>query len=358
MNLDRVERILKRAEARGIPQVLLSDPHAIAYVTGDLLHPGERFTGLLLSRASAPKLVLNRLFESPSLSEEDLIWYDDTERGALKLTPLLNASLPLAVDKKLAAEFLLDLQEAGAASGYVSAAFCADAARGVKDEEEIEKLRRASAMNDEAMHRLFAEIRGGVTEIQLARRLDEIYAELGAEGLSFPSIISFGANAADPHHRPDGTALKEGDCVLIDIGCVKDGYCSDMTRTFYYRFLSEENLNVYEAVLQANKAAEAVMKPGVPFCDIDRAARRVIEDAGYGPNFTHRLGHFIGTQAHEWGDVSSVNSTPACPGNVFSCEPGIYLPGRTGARIEDLCVITDDGVEILNRFPKELQLIL
>ena len=167
----------------------------------------------------------------------------------------------------------------------------------------------------------------------------------------------FGANAADPHHSPDGTVLKPGQCVLFDIGCVKDGYCSDMTRTYYFKTVGAKDREIYEITRRANESAEAAMKPGVRYCDLDGIARKVIADAGYGPYFTHRLGHSIGQQGHEWGDVSSANTERVRPGNVFSCEPGIYLPGETGVRIEDLCLITETGVQILNRVPKELQII-
>ncbi len=130
-----------------------------------------------------------------------------------------------------------------------------------------------------------------------------------------------------------------------------------MTRTYYYGEPSAHDREVYDTVLRANLAAEAIMKPGVRFCDLDAAARRVITDAGYGPNFTHRLGHSIGLQGHEWGDVGEVNTEEVKPGMIFSCEPGIYLQGDTGVRIEDLCLITEDGVRILNAVSKDLEVI-
>ena len=130
-----------------------------------------------------------------------------------------------------------------------------------------------------------------------------------------------------------------------------------MTRTYYFKTVGAKDREIYEITRRANESAEAAMKPGVRYCDLDGIARKVIADAGYGPYFTHRLGHSIGQQGHEWGDVSSANTERVRPGNVFSCEPGIYLPGETGVRIEDLCLITETGVQILNRVPKELQII-
>lgn len=357
MNQSRIDKIMALLKESSLDQALLSDPCSLTYITGDHFAPGERFLGLLLREGQKPLLFLNKLFQAPHVKPENIVPYDDMERGALKVIPHLDTSKPLGIDKKMPSEFLLELQEHHAASGYVNASPCVDHVRAQKDAKEIELMERASAMNDEAMRRIKKEVRGGITERELAEKLSQIYRELGADGLSFPSIVSFGANAADPHHTPDGTVLKEGQCVLFDIGCMKDGYCSDMTRTYYYKSVSPKDREIYEITLRANLAAEAAMKPGVRYCDLDATARKIITDAGYGPYFTHRLGHSIGQQGHEWGDVGGNNTEQVKPGNVFSCEPGIYLPGQTGVRIEDLCLITETGVKILNAVPKDLEVI-
>ncbi|MBP5212622.1 MAG: aminopeptidase P family protein [Pyramidobacter sp.] len=357
MDQSRIEKIMAAMKARGLSQALLSDPFTLTYLTGDHFDPGERYLALLLREGQRPALFLNRLFLAPRVEPEFVVPYDDSERGALKTLPLLDRNAPLGIDKCLTAEFLLELQENAAASAYVNVSPCVDGVRAVKDADEIARMEHASRMNDEVMLRIREEVREGVTERELSDKLDRIYRELGAQGLSFPSIVCFGANAADPHHSPDGTVLKEGDCVLFDIGGVWNDYCSDMTRTYYSRRVSDRDRHVYETVLAANLAAEAIMKPGVRFCDLDAAARNVIEAAGYGTYFTHRLGHSIGLQCHEWGDVGPVNPDPVKPGNIFSCEPGIYLPGETGARIEDLCLVTESGVKILNQAPRELEII-
>jgi Xaa-Pro dipeptidase len=144
---------------------------------------------------------------------------------------------------------------------------------------------------------------------------------------------------------------------LIDVGCKKDSYCADMTRTFFYQSVSEKQREVYELVKKANEAAESMIKPGVRFCDIDKTARDIISKAGYGEKFTHRLGHSIGIEVHEYGDVSSINETKVKPGMIFSIEPGIYLEGEFGVRIEDLVLVTEDGVQLLNHYSKELTVI-
>ena len=214
-------------------------------------------------------------------------------------------------------------------------------------------MRASSAANDAVMADAIKLVHEGVTEREIADQMLGLYRNHGCEGFSFPPIVSFGANAGDPHHEPDDTVLKRGDVVLFDIGGRRRNYCSDMTRTFFWGEPDEETARIYDIVRRANEAAEALIAPGVRMCDLDRAARDVIEDAGYGKYFTHRLGHSIGLQDHEPGDVSLVNEQVVEPGMTFSIEPGIYLPGRTGVRIEDLALVTESGVEILNAYPHD-----
>ena len=216
---------------------------------------------------------------------------------------------------------------------------------------------RVSQINDQAMERFRALLKPGVTERAVANRMREIYQELGADDLAFPPSVCFGANAARGHYRCGDVPLREGDCILMDVGCRKDGYCADMTRTFFCGSATEEHRRIYQLVRQANEAAEAMIRPGVPLRELDAAARKIISDGGYGKCFTHRLGHFIGLSVHDDGDVSSAAQAVALPGNVFSIEPGIYLDGDVGVRIEDLVLVTEDGCRILNRYPKELQVI-
>lgn len=357
MNTGRIEQLTAAMETAGLPQLLISDPHTIAYLTGDYILPGERFLALLLRLDGEPLLFLNRLFTPKYIPAEQIVWYDDTQQAAVIAAGYMDANVPLGVDKKLRAEFLLELQEHHAASAYCNGSSIADRIRACKDADEIAMMAEASRINDEAVARLKGEIRSGITEKYLAGRLPEIYRELGADGTSFSPIVSFGAHAADPHHTPDDTVLQPGACVLFDVGCKKNGYCSDMTRTYYYGSATEEERRIYDLTLRANLAGEAAVRPGVRFCDIDRAARQVIEDGGYGPQFTHRLGHSIGRECHEWGDVGASNTDRVQSGMIFSCEPGIYLPGRTGVRIEDLCLVTEDGVRILNKLSKAFEII-
>ncbi len=356
MDNHRIASVLDNLAAQGLSQLLVCDPRSIQYLTGAYVEPGERFLGLLLRAGETrPTLFLNELFTAPADIEAEVVSFNDTDDPIALLAERCDAGAALGCDKNLPARFLIPMMERNVAAGFALASDAVDDARAIKDDEERALMRAASATNDAAMARFRELVHEGATEQEIAGKLEDIYRELGAQGHSFAPIVSFGANAADPHHEPDGTVLKEGDVVLFDVGCRQDEYCADMTRTFFFGEPDEEQRRVYEIVRQANEAGRAAVHPGARFCDIDGAARKVIEDAGYGPYFTHRLGHQIGLDVHEPGDVSSVNEACVQQGMCFSIEPGIYLPGRFGVRIEDLVIVTENGCEVLNAYPRELE---
>ena len=356
MSTNRIDAVMANLAARGLSQILVCDPRSIQYLVGAYVEPGERFLGLLLRADQArPTLFLNKLFTAPEGIEADVVAFNDTDDPIALLAEHCDTAAALGCDKNLPARFLIPMVERNVAAGFVLASDAVDDARAIKDDEERTLMRAASATNDAAMARFRELVHEGATEQEIAGKLEDIYRELGAQGHSFTPIVSFGANAADPHHEPDGTVLKEGDVVLFDVGCRQDEYCADMTRTFFFGEPDEEQRRAYEIVRQANEAGRAAVHPGARFCDIDGAARKVIEDAGYGPYFTHRLGHQIGLDVHEPGDVSSVNEACVQQGMCFSIEPGIYLPGRFGVRIEDLVIVTENGCEVLNAYPRELE---
>ena len=357
MHVERANRILKALDRLDARQMLITDPMSILYLTDIYVQPFERFFGLLLRSDGNHILFLNRLFFVPQDVGIEKVWYSDTDPVEDIVARYLDHSSPLAVDKDLTARHLLPLMEKKAAAAFINGSPAVDYTRGIKDAEEQKKMIAASEINDAAMAQFKTLIHDGVTEAEAAGKMLEIYRSLGAEGFSFSPLVAFGANAADPHHEPDDTVVKPGDCVLFDVGCIKDGYCSDMTRTFYFKEVSEHCKEIYHIVRRANEAAEALIRPGVRLCDIDAAARDLITKEGYGPQFNHRLGHFIGLKEHEYGDVSSGFDWPVQPGMIFSIEPGIYLTGDTGVRIEDLVLVTEDGVKILNRYPHELEII-
>lgn len=357
MKQNRIDRIMEQLEGMGVSQMLIVDPMSIFYLTGVYNDPHERFYGLLLKKDGNHIYFLNNLFSIPQEVGAKKVWYSDTDPAMDIVAEYVDKDAPLGVDKDLKARFLLPLMEKKAASAFINTSLAVDVVRGIKDEEEQEKMRAASRINDLAMAELKKLVHSGVTEREIADQLLEIYQNLGADGFSFTPLIAFGPNAADPHHGPDDSVLKEGDVVLFDVGCIKDGYCADMTRSFYFGSVSDAHREIHEIVRAANEAAIAKVKPGIPLKELDAAARDLITAKGYGPQFNHRLGHFIGLAVHDFGDVSAKNETVAVPGMIFSIEPGIYLVGDTGVRIEDLVLVTEDGCEVLNKAPKTLEIL-
>jgi len=354
---ERIERLLDKMRENDIPQMIISDTPAIFYLTGKWIDPGERLLALYLNVNNDHKIFINELFPV----EEDLgmekVWFSDTDDGIEIISNYVEKDKLMGVDKNWEAKFLLRLMELGGGSKFVNSSILIDTVRMQKDEKEKELMREASRVNDLAMAKLIELINDDVTEKELAEALGEIYAKEGASGFSFDPIIAFGPNAADPHCVPGDNKVKPGQSIVIDIGCIKDYYCSDMTRTVFYKEAPEEARKIFEIVLEANKKAIEIVKPGVRFCDVDLAARKHIEEAGYGEYFIHRTGHSIGIETHDYGDVSSTNTDELKPGMIFSVEPGIYIPGKVGVRIEDLILVTEDGYENLNKHDKELIIV-
>lgn len=357
MKKERVEKVLKQMKALNIPQAIIADSAAIFYLTGKWIHPGERLVALYLNVNGNHKLMINELFPV----EEDLgvekLWYNDTEEPIGIMTKFIEKDKPIAIDKNWPAKFLIKLMDLGGGSSFHSAEALVDRVRMCKDEEEKEFMREASRLNDLAMEKLQCLVNKGYTEKEMGAKLEEIYEELGAEGFSFEPIIAYGPNGADPHHDPDNSKGKLGDSVILDIGCKKNSYCSDMTRTVFLGEPSAKGKEIYEIVREANERAIALVKPGVKFSEIDAAARDYIDSKGYGKYFTHRLGHSIGIEVHDLGDVSAVNHEEVKEGMIFSIEPGIYLTGEVGVRIEDLVLVTKEGCEVLNKVSKELKVM-
>lgn len=356
MNKQRAARVMDNLRGMGLSQALICDPMSIWYLTGYYTEPYERFLGLYLGERDGnlvDVLFCNRLFPDATGAASRVVTFDDTEDPVPLVTEVCDRDATLGVDKELAARWLVPLMEAGAGQGVRLASVAVDDARSIKDAAEQELMREASRVNDEAMGWLAEQVRPGATERSIAERLLGEYRSLGAQDHSFSPIVSFGANAADPHHEPDDTVLAPGDMVLFDVGCRRDWYCSDMTRTFFTAKPTAHQIEVYDTVRRANEAAEAKIAPGVEFAELDLTARRIIEDAGYGQYFTHRLGHQIGLNDHEPGDVSATHHEPVRPGQCFSIEPGIYIPGDIGVRIEDLAIVTANGHEIINHYTHE-----
>ncbi|NCC79921.1 MAG: aminopeptidase P family protein [Clostridia bacterium] len=357
MYSERIEKLRALMKEKNLTQLLVTDTASIFYLTGRWIEAGERLLVLLIRQSGKPVLFINELFPEKESEDLDFVWIKDTTDSIALLAEKLEKEEVLGIDKNWPSGFLIRLMETTGSAKVVNSSLLLDLIRSRKDEEEIQFMREASKLNDDAMTMLIDALHEDMTEKEMEDRLREIYDSLGAEGFSFTPIIAYGKNGANPHHENSHRLLKEGDSVILDIGCRKDNYASDMTRTVFYMEVDEKAKEVYETVLKANRKAIEKVKPGVKFSEIDEAARAVIEEKGYGKYFTHRTGHSIGIEVHEYGDVSSANEDLLMPGMIFSVEPGIYLEGELGVRIEDLVLVTEEGHEVLNRYPKDLQII-
>jgi Xaa-Pro aminopeptidase len=229
--------------------------------------------------------------------------------------------------------------------------------RAIKEPEELEAIRRAAEVTDATYERLAAEQFAGKTEKELVWRMEVLFHECGADGLAFDVDIAAGPTAASPHAMPGERVVQEGEFVLVDAGATVDGYCSDCTRTFAVGEVSDSLRELYDVVLRAQQAGVDAVAPGVGGREVDAVARVLIADAGYGESFGHGLGHGLGLLVHEAPVLRPESEDVLVPGNVVTVEPGIYLSGVAGVRIEDLVVVTEDGVDVLSRFPKELMTV-
>ena len=353
MHASRVARVAENLRRMNLKQALISAPASLFYLTGKWIAPGERMVALYINDQGDTRLYANRLFALRGNIDAELIEYDDTQDCVRILADGLQSG-PIGIDKLWPSHFTIRLMEARGDIRPVVGSRCVDDARMHKDAQELQWMRESSHKNDHATMQTIARLHTGMSENEAAALHTGFANQLGSSKPSFEPLVCFGPNCAEPHHGSDNTPLQENQTVILDLGLNLDGAMSDMTRTVVLGKATDEMKRVYDLVKKANEAGRRAVRPGVPMCEIDRAARRVIEEGGYGPYFIHRTGHGIGLEVHEIPDVSATNQTVAQPGMIFSIEPGIYLPGRFGVRIEDLMLVTEDGGECLNALPRDL----
>ena len=351
MNQKRIDRVLEEMEKRHLSQIIVSSTAAVYYLTGIWVSPGERMLALYLDSSGRRVMFGNRLFGLPPLEDAKLVLHDDGDDPVDGIAETVNTGT-IGIDDCWPSRFLIGLMGLRRDLRPVLGSAPVHDVRMLKDAQECAALRRSSQINTEVMKAAIAHTRAGMRESELEALIANMYRDNGAEDLGFQNA-SFGVSSADPHHHADSTVLQEGETVLFDIGASFGRYFCDMTRTVFCGTPSDEQKRVYEVVRRANEAAIEAIRPGVPLAQFDLTARRIIEDAGYGRYFTHRLGHGLGIECHEAPYVTPVSAIAAKPGMVFSVEPGIYLPGKFGVRVEDLVIVTEDGCEVLGDVPKE-----
>ncbi|HHT42465.1 MAG TPA: aminopeptidase P family protein [Firmicutes bacterium] len=352
--MERVTRIRERLQAEGADVFLISNPVNRRYLTG--------FTGSagLVWISSTRQAILTDFRYVEQVKAECPGWdliriekYDDTLEELItedQVQTLVYEEEHVTVKQLRQWEDRFSAKLQGS-SGWV------EELRMRKTQNEIEQIRRAAQIADEAFAELLPNIRSGRTEREIALELEFLMREKGASAMSFAPIVASGPQSALPHARPGERIFTYGDFVVFDFGCVVNGYCSDMTRTIVIGEPEEQHLLIYDLVLKAQLESLQAVAAGRTGAEVDAVARDIITAAGYGDYFGHGLGHSVGLEIHENPRLSKVDNTVLQPGMVVTVEPGVYLPGFGGVRIEDLVVVTEDGCEVLTSTFKELYVV-
>ncbi len=353
----RMEKLRARMTETGTDLVVIGPSSHMRYLADLSPHGDERPVMLMVSQSFAGFL-MPALNVDSSRQHTDLPffpWADADGPGAaleelLGATGIDRTASSIVIDETMRADFALLLLDALPAAKRSFTQDTVGYLRSRKDEAEYRAIKAAHLLNDRAVEAAFAALKPGMTEIEVAGLIDDFYLVNGAETV-FCSVC-FGPNGAFPHHHTGSTQLKPGGAVLIDTGCRLDGYPSDMTRVGYCGSAPEGFAEVHAIVDRAVEAALAAAVPGAKASDVDKAARDVISNAGYGANFLHRTGHGLGIDVHEAPYITGTSETVLDEGMVFSIEPGIYLQGRFGLRLEEIVMIRDGKAEIFSEMPR------
>lgn len=332
---------------RGVDTLLLSVGHDLPYLTGYLAMPLERLTMLVVPVDGDATLVIPRL-EAPRVVEQpgvfELLPWNETDDPTGLVAKLASGARRVAVGDQMWARFLVELLPQLPGAEFTRAVDVVGPLRMVKDEAEIDALASAGA----AVDRIAAELQSGRiplvgrTEAEVSKDLSARIIGEGHQKVNF-AIVAAGSNAASPHHHAGSRVIEENEIVLCDFGGTMNGYCSDITRCVFTGEITAEVAEAYSVLFEAQRVGVGAGRVGTSCQDVDRAARRIIADAGYGEYFVHRTGHGIGLEEHEDPYIVEGNERLLEPGHAFSIEPGIYLPGKWGMRLEDIVVATTEG---------------
>lgn len=359
--MSKIEFIQQYLKEKNIDAAFVTTPDNVFYFSNFASNPHERLLGVMIFKEAEPFLICPKMevpdalaagwgFEAVGHADTDNAW--DIVRSEIEKRGIQVSTM--AIEKShLTVERLEALQSLYPDARFERLDDEINSMRVMKSEDELEKLREAAKLADYAIEVGVKEIAEGKTEMEI---LNAIESAIKAKGysMSFDTMVLAGEKSASPHGVPGDRKIQKGDFILFDLGVVYDGYCSDITRTVAFGTPSEAQVKIYNTVRQANEAAIAAVKPGVKASELDKIARDVITEAGYGEYFTHRLGHGLGISVHEFPSINGANELELPVGAVFTIEPGVYKSDVTGVRIEDDVVVTEDGVEVLTKFTKDL----
>ena len=357
--MNNIARIRSQLTERNLDAVLIMDEKNQRYAAGFPFTDGA----VLVGREQAWLITDSRYVEAARKTVPDFVQVQQYDRSR-RLVSILKEDLQAAKVQRLGAEEqklsygqYRNLEKA-LGMELLPAQELLTTLRASKNAEEIESMIQAQRISEKALEEVLRIIRPGMTEREVMAELVYHMLKNGSEGNSFDPIVVTGKNTSMPHGVPGDTVIREGDFVTMDFGSLKNGYCSDMTRTVAVGHATEEMRNVYAIVLEAQLAGIAAARSGIPGKVIDQAARDVIEKAGYGPYFGHGFGHSLGLDIHEPPMAGPTGEALMAEGDVCSAEPGIYLPGKFGVRIEDVMVLHADGAEVITKAPKSELIIL
>ncbi|HVU14110.1 MAG TPA: Xaa-Pro peptidase family protein [Phototrophicaceae bacterium] len=357
----RAERAQRAMAEQGIDWLFVSHSTDLLYMIGFTKQQSERLVLFMLPRTGRPKMVVPG-FETAVFQKYasffDLVGWEETENPVDKVAALVGSSSgkTIAIGDQLHSIFLLRIQQALPDAKYVPGLNILARLRMIKAPDEIANLRAAAEGADRSYEAIFTQALLDMTELDVIRFLHAQLLKNGHQTVG-NGIVGAGANGASPHHKTSDRRLQTGDAVVVDFGGGLNGYRSDITRTFQIGTPTEEFREIYEITREAQQLAFEAVKPGVTAESIDAVARGHISKYGYGADFLHRTGHGIGLDGHESPYIIQNDKTVLEPGMTFSIEPGIYLEGKYGVRIEDIVVVTENGADRLNQSPRDLRII-
>ena len=359
VSTDRADRVAEALEGREADMLLVTDLINVRWLTG--------FTGsnaaAVVGRAGSRRFVTDFRYLTQSADEVDPAWEREI---AVDLLAGVVKGLPGSGDLRLAFDDAhMSVKNHGRLAGMLRAGIelvpaggAIEALRAVKDADELEAIRAAARLADDALTEVLGRGLVGRTERDVALDLEFTMRRMGAQAASFPPIVAAGEHGALPHASPRDVAIPAGTLVVVDWGAQLDGYASDCTRTYATGDIDPRDGQVYELVLEAQEAALEAVLPGPTGREVDAVARAIIDAAGHAEHFGHGLGHGVGLDVHEGPRLSKQGDAALAAGMVVTVEPGVYVPGAVGVRIEDLVIVTDDGAEVVSSLPKELQFVV
>lgn len=362
MNKKYLNKLVSILQKRNLDALLVAPSEEMEFLMGHNTHLCERFQALIIKKDGTYFYICNLLTvaEVQAVLGPDIKvygWFDgdiftDTVKKAFEENELIGKTI--GVNSTERAILILQIMEAMDVK-FVNGKPLLEEMRMIKDEEELENLRTAARITDESYEELLKFIKPGIKEVDIANKMNEIFKAKGAdEGFT---MVCSGPNSSYPHYNDNQRVIEEKDVIVLDWGCKYNNMCADMSRTVFVGGITEEERKIYEIVLKSQEAGEKAAVEGAYIPDVDRASREIIENAGYGEYFFTRLGHGIGYSVHEAPDIKSSHDRHLEKGMVFSVEPGIYIAGKVGMRIEDIVAVAQDGNEILNKATKEIQIV-